>query len=50
MAVAEHHVLCEECQERSVIEMPAEEDSPLEYVCPACEGRAFQTMLVIRGG
>lgn len=50
MVIAEHHVFCEKCQEHSVIELPAEEDSPPEYVCPACGGRAFQTMLQIQGG
>lgn len=50
MIIAEHYVLCEECGERSVFELPAEEDSPPEYVCPECGGRAFQTTLVIQGG
>lgn len=46
--IAEHHVRCGECDETSIIELPAEEDSPPEYACPACGGRAFQTLLEIK--
>ncbi len=50
MTIAEHHVKCTDCDEDSIIELPAEDDSPPSYECPECGGLAFQTGIIIQGG